>query len=280
VLPNLIVIGAAKCGTTSLHAYLGAHPEISMSSQKELDFFVPEKSGGRSADWYANQFPDAPVPVRGECSPSYTAYPVYRGVPERIRELIPDVRLVYLVRDPVERIVSHYIHRISTHPELQASLEQMLDDPSQGEWLLTLSRYWLQLERYLAHFPPERILVVDSDDLRERREVSLRQIFTFVGVDPEYTSNVFATTHNPRPQPTRRTFAGRMIHSGLSRVVGPGRAAEMVVRSPPALRDPFRRLVERPAPSDSLRDRLAEELRADVHQLRRHTGLAFAGWSL
>src|ERR671923_1441551 len=154
VLPNLIVIGAAKCGTTSLHEYLDAHPEVAMSREKELDFFVEEKSWGRGVEWYERQFADAPV--RGESSPSYTAYPRYRGVPERIRTVVPDAKLVYLVRDPIERIVSHFRHRQVVRP---GALEDAFADPYRREGLVAPSRYWLQLERYLEHFPPEQILV-------------------------------------------------------------------------------------------------------------------------
>ena len=79
MLPNLIVIGAAKCGTTSLHEYLNEHPEISMSSEKELYFFVEEKNLGKGLAWYESQF-DPSAPVRGESSPGYSAFPLYRGV--------------------------------------------------------------------------------------------------------------------------------------------------------------------------------------------------------
>src|SRR5438105_12315470 len=87
-----------------------------MSRQKELDFFVPEKNRGRSLAWYESQFAEAPV--RGENSPSYTIHPFRPGVPERIRAVVPDVRLIYLVRDPIERIVSHYLHRSVNHPHI------------------------------------------------------------------------------------------------------------------------------------------------------------------
>ena len=95
MLPNLIVIGAAKCGTTSLHEYLNEHPEISMSSEKELYFFVEEKNLGKGLAWYESQF-DPSAPVRGESSPGYSALPLYRGVPERMAETIPDAKLVVI----------------------------------------------------------------------------------------------------------------------------------------------------------------------------------------
>src|SRR4051812_3312851 len=106
-LPNLIVIGAKKSGTTSLYVYLDAHPEISMTRDKELNFFVEERNWSRGLGWYGEQF-DAGAPVRGEASPYYTALPHHRGVPERMASVIPDARLVYMVRDPIARLLSHY----------------------------------------------------------------------------------------------------------------------------------------------------------------------------
>src|SRR5205085_10467190 len=103
VLPNLIVIGAAKCGTTSLHRYLDLHPEVAMSKTKQLHFFTEKENWGRGLAWYESHF-DTPAQVRGESTPAYSAWPVHRGVPERIARVVPDTRLIYLVRDPVERV--------------------------------------------------------------------------------------------------------------------------------------------------------------------------------
>jgi hypothetical protein len=108
-LPSLIVIGAQKCGTSSLHAYLDAHPEIAMSTPKELDFFGGPGFANweRGVDWYRAQF-DPEAPVRGESSPSYTAYPFVVGTPERIHALVPGAKLIYMVRDPIERLLSQW----------------------------------------------------------------------------------------------------------------------------------------------------------------------------
>ncbi|MDX6518794.1 MAG: hypothetical protein QOF50_1640 [Gaiellaceae bacterium] len=277
MLPNLIVIGAAKCGTTSLHEYLDEHPEISMSRQKELDFFVPEKSGDRDLAWYAAQFEDAPV--RGESSPSYTAHPFYSGPPERIAAVLPDVRLVYLVRDPIARIVSHYVHRSGTYPEM-GTLEESLDHPDHGPWMIGLSRYWLQLERYLARFPAERILVVDSDELRARRPETLSQIFAFAGVDPSFRSEGFEVVHTPGRTRTRRNPAGRALLGGLAKTLGPSRTHRLVTSAPGALKAPFRRMLEPPVLGPAARERLEEELAPDTQRLRAHTGLAFGGWTV
>jgi hypothetical protein len=246
VLPNLLVIGAAKCGTTSLHAYLDAHPDIAMSAPKELNFFVAELNGGRGLDWYERQF-DASAPVRGESSPAYTNYPFYAGVPERIRAALPDLRLVYLVRDPIERIVSHY-RLIEPDPRL-GSLAEALADPVHGPRMLTVSRYWSQLEQFLRFFSAEQILVVDADELRDRRRETLARVYRFGGADPAFHSADLDRLHN-------------------------------VSRSPSRVRTLLRRSGEAPALTPELRERLENELRPDVERLRARTGQRFAGWSI
>jgi hypothetical protein len=105
-LPNLIVIGAQKCGTSGLHYYLSLHPEVSMSTPKELNYFIAERNLPRGIEWYSRHF-DPNARCRGEASPNYTAYPQHLGVPERIAAVVPDLRLVYIVSDPVERITPH-----------------------------------------------------------------------------------------------------------------------------------------------------------------------------
>lgn len=277
MLPNLIVIGAAKCGTTSLNEYLDAHPDVTMAPEKELNFFVEEKNWANGVDWYGGRFADAPV--RGEASPAYSAYPLYRGVPERIREVVPEVRLVYLVRDPIDRVVSHYLHRSVNWPDMPP-LAEALDDDVLHDWLVTPSRYWLQVERYLECFPDEQLLVLDSDDLRERRAETMRRVFAFAGVDPDFDSEQFAASHNRATGQVRRNRSGRAVSRALSRALGPARATALAARAPSALKEPFRTRVERPVVDDALRERLAAELRGDVDRLRAHTGLAFAGWSL
>jgi len=275
VLPNVLIVGAAKCGTTSLHEYLDRHPEVAMSHEKELDFFVEEKSWGRGVEWYASQFADARV--RGESSPSYTVFPRYRGVPERIRHVVPEAKLIYLVRDPIDRIVSHFLHRQVVRP---GAIEDAFADAGRREGLVAPSRYWLQLERYLEHFAHEQILVVDSDDLRARRDETLARVFGFLGVDPQFRAHDFAATHNVAAQHSRPNRAGRVVAGALRRTLSPERAQALRAHAPAVLKAPFRTRVEPPAISPALREQLTEELRGDVEQLRAHTGQAFAGWSL
>ena len=144
VLPGVIVIGAMKCATSAPHAYLDAHPDIAMSRTKELNFFngpgvAPHDDAGswwvtgqwhRGLEWYSAQF-DADAPVRGESSPAHTA-PSCPEVAGRMASVVPDVRLVHLVRDPVERAVSEYAHHVRDGTERRPITEALLDPAWHG----------------------------------------------------------------------------------------------------------------------------------------------------
>ena len=276
MLPNLIVIGAARCGTTSLHRYLDAHPEIAMSREKELDFFVEGKNWERGLGWYEAQF--LPAQLRGETSPSYSAYPFYLGVPERIREVLPEARIVYLVRDPIERIVSHYQHRAVTYREM-GTLDDVLADARLARWFVDVSRYALQLERYLEHFRSDDVLVVDADALAADPASALSAVFAFLDVDPNFRSEAFARRHNHGSQLARPNAAGRLVRTALQRGLTSRGYAAVASRVPDALKTGFRTSA-RAQLSDGTRVWLEDELRDDVARLRELTGLPFAGWSL
>jgi Sulfotransferase domain len=191
-LPNLVVIGAKKSATTSLYHYLAAHPEIAMAREKELDFFVAERNWSRGVGWYRQQF-DAGAAVRGEASPYYTALPHHRGVAERMAGVIPDVRLVYVVRDPIERLISHHHMRVTTGRErrpLAAAIADLSESPYVAQ-----GRYWMQLEPYLRSFEAEQVLVVDQDELGRDRGAVLRRVFGFLGVEPGFVSPAFDELH-------------------------------------------------------------------------------------
>src|SRR5215217_5064804 len=134
-LPTLMVIGAMKCATTALHDYLDAHPDITMSTPKELNFF--NGSSMRGLAWYASHF-DPRSKLRGESSPGYTS-PSFPDTAARMASAIADVRLVYLVRDPIERALSQYRHHLRDQTEARPLEEAVLDTSSQ---YIPRSRYY------------------------------------------------------------------------------------------------------------------------------------------
>jgi Sulfotransferase family len=275
-LPTFVVLGAAKAGTTSLYHYLRRHPQVFMSERKELDFFVEEQNWGLGTGWYREQFAGAGDALAvGEATPRYTAAPKHEGVPGRMASVVPEARLVYLVRDPVERMRSHYQQLVRRGLERRPVEEALLAHPP----YVDQSRYAMQIERYLEHFPRERLLVVLSERLRSRRTEALGEILAFLGVDPT-VSNQQAEGEFHRADDKR---VPRPLIGGLRRVPGSRRLAAAL---PERMRRAARGMVDRPLevpPAEvtpELRARLEELLRDDVRALRAYLGPDFDGWGI
>jgi len=285
-LPTFIVIGAMKAGTTSLFHYLRNHDQIFMSKIKELDFFVAESNWGRGLDWYRHQFSGAgDARARGEASTLYTKYPQYDGVPARIAGVLPDVRLIYVVRDPIVRMRSHYQHRVKTGAETAPPEVALLEDPT----YLACSRYGMQFDRYLDHFPREQILLVASEDLRTDRRRTVQGVYEFLDVDPGRVPDVLGTefyrtaerrSYSPLVLRGRRWVkhhapqtkrAKELVDSVLGRrFAGVGPGADSGTPGAP----------EDGVLAPELRERLTDLLRDDVARFRRHMPPGFDGWGI
>ena len=208
-LPGFLIIGAQKAGTTALYSYLREHPAITGPPWKEVSFF--DRHFWRGDAWYRGHFPNrlylrrmraraGVEPIVGEASPSYVFHPL---APQRVASLLPDVRLIVLVRNPVDRALSHYHHEVALGREplpfeealeqedarLEGELERMLEPRyfSHAWWNFTYrarGRYAEQLERWLDLFPRERLLVVPSEDLLDRPAETYGQVLEFLDAPP------------------------------------------------------------------------------------------------
>ena len=275
-LPNLVVIGGLKCGTTSLHHYLNLHPEVTMSRPKELNFFVAELNWPLGAEWYASHF-DPVAPVRGESSPHYTNRPRFEGVAERMQGLLDGARLIYVVRDPIDRMLSHYLHNAGGGYEGRP-LEEALTDAHSS--YVSRSRYSFQLEPYLEAFGRSSIEIVTREELLRDRGATMRWLFEFLGVDPEFTSEQFE-----REWETGSAKGGGRFQIMDRAVRLPGLRAldRNFDRLPESLRWLVERVVhdpragEAPKPRlpESLRSRLADLFRDDVARLEETAGREF-----
>lgn len=289
-LPTFFIIGAAKAGTTSLHHYLDQHPEIQMSAIKEPNFFAGAPNGipypvGRvdRLDEYEALF-DPRFEVRGEASPSYTNSPRRSGVPERIGELVPDGRFIYLVRDPIARTLSQFQMRVADGKQRQSLREALGDDLDREDphsyYLTCQSFYARQLELYLRHFSEKKILVVDQADLLQDRKTTLREIFSFLSVDDGFTSTQFDSELFRGKE--RRAYPPFFVRFVKPALAAPAR------RLPSGLRGSVRGAIERaflpkvsaPELDDRTRMRLEELYADDVDRLRALTGRKFSSWSV
>jgi hypothetical protein len=275
----LIVIGAPKCGTTALHYYLGLHPEIAMADAKELDFFIAHQNWKRGLSWYESQF--RPAPVRGESSPTYSAYPMFPGVPERMASVVPDTRLVYLVRDPIERAISAYrFRRWVMGSKNFGDINERLTSAAGDQAILT-GCYALQLEQYLAFFPQEQIMVVDSADLRARKGQTLARIFAFLGVDDGFTTDEFSRPIG-ETDGLQANVVGRAVRSTAFQTIGKYRAQALKAKVPRPLQRVLLSHQDMPQVTltPDVREMLEARFKEDVVRLRALTGQRFESWSV
>ena len=278
-LPNLIIIGGLKCGTTSMHHYLGLHPDVQMSKPKELNFFVEELTWDLGLEWYRARFDDR-FEVRGESSPHYTNLPRFKGVAERIDRHIPDARLLYMVRDPIKRILSHWVHATGAGYETR-ELVPTLSEPDSA--YVHRSMYWMQLQPYLELFPPEQIAIFTQEELQGQREETMRAAFRFAGVDDSFTSEQFDREweKSSAKQTGKYQFMEKLI-----KLPGFRSFDRNFDRLPESMRWVVEKVVhdpeKPPAPKPVLPDDLFETLRgrfsADVAALQEFAGREFAGW--
>ncbi len=277
-LPNLIIIGAQKCGTTSLHYYLGLHPQISMSREKELDFFIIEHNWHKGIDWYKSNF-IGETKIRGESSPNYTLYPYYDGVPERMHSVVPGAKLIYILRDPIDRIISHYIHNCTFDELENRKISDVLTDLKNNLYICR-SKYYMQLEQYLNNFPKSNVLIITVEDLYEHRQQTLQKIFNFLNVDETFYSNKFFKIKHKTTAKRRKNRLGLFLENLP--------VTNIIERFPPNFREyskrmfflPFSSSIERPELDDGLRQKLIDELKDDINCLRQFTGYDFKGWCL
>lgn len=218
--PDFLIIGAQKAGTTSLYDYLVQHPQIAAARTKEVHFF--DHHFARGTTWYERQFASRrafrETRITGEASPFYLLHP---RAPERARQLLPDVKLLVVLRNPVDRAFSHYQHNVRKRvwaadktetptPREPLSFEDALDAEDarlRGEiervgneenyrsraLLLhsyqTRGLYAQQLERWFEVFPRERFFIVENDELAADAQHATARVLTFLGLLPIQLEN-------------------------------------------------------------------------------------------
>jgi Sulfotransferase domain len=209
VLPDFIVVGAQRCGTSSLHACLAGHPGIAMTRLKEVRYF--DIHHAFPASWYRGHFPPSAQMAlagrragtrakAGEASPDYIFYP---HVPGRVAQVVPEARLVAMLRDPVARAYSHYQHETALGWESRSPEEafaagrleeveravarmeadpELLDHDFQHASYVPRGRYAEQLERWLEVFPREQLLIIASEELYADPPAVVRRVTDFLGL--------------------------------------------------------------------------------------------------
>jgi hypothetical protein len=291
--PNFIGIGAPKSGTTWLVHCLQEHPDIFVAVVKETNFLDYDTITGRLSEYAAHFTCADRYQAVGEISTRYLISPY---APQRIRTYLPTVRLCVTLRHPVEQIYSHYWHlrRQNFHQRgrrnLPRSFEEALDVYEAS--LLEPAFYAKHLERWLYHFHPSQLLVLFYDDIRDRPQEVLRQVYAYLGVDetfipPSLSANGTMARRGVSPRNFLCSYIYAVLYDQMNRhlyhrckqLIGPRRASSLKERLP--VHHLMEQLFLRPGypiMHPQTRASLQARLTTDIQQLERLTKRDLSHW--
>jgi hypothetical protein len=190
-LPDFLIIGAAKSGTTTLYSLLRSHPHVRAAVQREIHYF--DKNFEKGVAWYRGHFKPGTKrggrrTITGESSPSYLSV---KPVPQRVAELLPEVRLIALLRNPVDRAYSHYQQAVKhgrVHHSFEEVIEAEISRSSGSKRYLARGIYVDQLKRWHRCFAREQLLVLKSEDFFGNTPDTLKRVLNFLAL-PEWKPN-------------------------------------------------------------------------------------------
>ncbi len=268
--PDFIIIGAMKCASSTLHEQLALLPGLFMSEPKEPCYFSDDDIYAKGAAWYSNLFEGAgPDDLCGESSTHYTKLPTYPRTVERLhRDLGEDIKLIYIMRHPVDRMISHYIHEWS-----QGITSDPLDEAiSRLPILVDYGCYAMQLRPFFETFGPQNVLPVFFERLTAHPLEQMQRVCHFIGyggqprwADEAGRQNV--SSQRERPSPLREALRRVPGMRPLVRLLVPESARERI-------RDRLWRMPDRPRLSDANRERVESRFDEDLVQLGGWLGAA------
>jgi hypothetical protein len=259
--PNLFIIGAAKAGTSALHQYLDEHADVFMCRPKEPGYFAHDPTAKRPFECpktfsfdlaeYLKLFENARnARIRGDASTHYSKLPRNAGCAERIHEFNPNAFIIYMIRDPIERTISHYWWNVRWEGEKRDLFSAIRDDPQYRD----CSSYARQIRPYLRLFGSARVLVLTNEELKAKPRDTVREVYKWLEIDWQFQPASIGRKINDTPdvviQP-RSTWLERFRMSGFWNSIGP--------RVPTTLRASARRMLHREIDRQSVSVTAVEE---------------------
>ncbi len=287
MLPNFIIVGAPKAGTTSLYHYLSEHPQVFMSEPKEVNFFSKEEIieqglyyqdfKAKDLEGYKKLFDKATDRMAvGEGSVSYL---FYSDTPNKIKETIPDVKIIILLRDPVSRGFSHYLmdYRMGL---VDLPYEEIVYKKSQHKYqdlyyqqYVELGLYYEQVKRYIDIFGENQIKIYLQEDLRNDPNSVIADLYEYLEIDKSFIPNT-DKEHNTFSMPKngliQKLYGSHVIRATLSKLF-PNTLKEYVLST-------FFEQDKKPELSSKTRDYLLKLYRPDIEKLEKLIDRDLSDW--
>jgi hypothetical protein len=260
--PDFIVIGAMKSATTTLHEQLARQPGLFMSRPKEPNFFSDNENYARGWSWYSSLFrPAGGADLCGESSTHYSKLPTFPRTVDRMVRGLPRLKLIYLIRHPIDRLISQYVHERTTG-RITTGVEEAVDRHPE---LIDYSRYSMQLQPYLDAYGFENILPVFFSRLVNHSQAELERIGRFLNHKRPLMWDTSLKAQNMgterlRPSPIRDALVQAPVLTTLRKRIVPRRWSQSLQRF-------WRARIDRPEISLDLTERLRDVFDADLAQL-------------
>jgi hypothetical protein len=273
--PDFLVIGAMKCATSTVCAYLEDHPEVFMVPNAEPSFFSHDDNWAKGADWYACFFAGrADERLCGEGSNHYAHAAVHPHAAGRIAEFCPDAKLIYMVRHPVQRIVASWVQkRVNQGDNIAPTLDRAVIE--QPDAFIDESLYWRQLSQYRAHFPDDRIFIGFMEELKADAPAFMARLCAFLDIAPT------AALERPHMNPSAGKRVPSELYTAVRRLPGIKALARLAPKGPKQWlkRRVFStRLDARPAFSPQVLARLEAQIAPDAAAFLAHCGKPADHW--
>jgi len=268
-----LIIGAMRCGTTSLFYYLAQHPQISACTMKEPNFFASDDNWANGFDWYQGLWDWDPLnhTVALEGSTHYTKIPWHPNAAARIATTRAKFKFIYIMRNPLDQIESQYKYA-RLHGFMKRPIQDMLP------YLIGVAKYATQIEEYYKRFPAQTILLLDFEDLKEHPLGLVETVCGFLGIDPSCDFKGVGETHNPYR-------SGSINHPmwDLLRHLRPLKSISKFV--PARQKNAIRHFLARKAEarftlSAEQRDYVLQQLRGELHKLTVRYGFDVSKWGI
>lgn len=262
-----LIIGAQKCGTTSLFNYLAEHPQVCACTQKEPFFFADDQRFSRGLPYYFSLWNwQDQHQVALEASPTYTMQPMYSHVAQRIAQ-VEDIQFsfLYIMRNPLERIESHVIHSLSTG---------YLKEPKVTNDNISFTKYAYQLDSFAKLFGKHRLHLLRLENLKKYPQQELRKIYHFLGIDTNFECADYARIYNGKDANHNK------LPPYLKRLYKSPTAKATVGRLPQGLRRSLYRFMPETKTlefklSDWEKDQILQQLKPDLIRLHDEYGVNF-----
>jgi len=270
---DFMIIGAQKCGTSTLYRILNSHPQLEGAKSKEPHFFSKLESMPPDFEYYHSLFAKKEGVLYFEGSTTYTFYPTYhKKIWDMLYDYNPGMKFIYIVRHPVDRIISSYMHAY-LRGNLDMSIESALIEK---QYLINVTRYYTQISPFMKKFGPEKVLILDFDDLTNHPKEIISKVSAFLGVSPELFDENAIDTHE------NKTLGRKIIHHKYKSTSLPIRVIRKLL--------PFlwkrieeknsRSFSKRPELSEDFKDMIYNMLELEIREMEKLMGKDLSKWRM